>query len=188
MVGFDVPHVSHDMILRFMGVDFSAFTNGTARIPSAIGENRKPSVVFAQPDASATAPSAGKTKTPEMDKAMWEAYYNAGSAALVLLLVLVAIAVFFWCRRRRARSARAGITLPRGGGADDEEESIPLSRSVQDGHDTPERAPSRMNGSSSGNGNAYHDAADTRVGMTKEGKGKGRAQEAIFDVGSDDEK
>ena len=41
MVGFDVLHVAHDMILRFMGVNFSALADGSARIPSAVGGESK---------------------------------------------------------------------------------------------------------------------------------------------------
>ena len=69
MVGYDVPHVAHDMILRFMGVNFTAITDGSARIPSAVGEDAKP--LPATLDDAAT-PSPVSTKTPEQDKAMWE--------------------------------------------------------------------------------------------------------------------
>ena len=69
MVGFDVPNVAHDMILRFMGVNFTAITDGSARIPSAVGDDTKP--VPAILDDTPAAPPAS-TKTPEQDKAMWE--------------------------------------------------------------------------------------------------------------------
>lgn len=42
MVPYDVPDVAHDMILRFMGVDFSAILEGSARIPSSVGDDVKP--------------------------------------------------------------------------------------------------------------------------------------------------
>jgi len=45
MVGFDVPHVAHDMMLRFMGVDFSRIHEGTAgRIESSINGTEKQSI------------------------------------------------------------------------------------------------------------------------------------------------
>jgi len=45
MVGFDVPQVAHDMMLRFMGVDFGRIHEGTAsRIESSVGGTEKPSV------------------------------------------------------------------------------------------------------------------------------------------------
>lgn len=74
MVGFDLPNVAHDMILRFMGVNFSAIADGSARIPSSIGDESKPVFVGSEDaassgDGSSTVPSG---KTPEQDKAMWE--------------------------------------------------------------------------------------------------------------------
>lgn len=69
MAGYDVPHVTHDMILRFMGMNFSAITDGTARIPSKVGEQVKPIPTVLKASATPTAPVA---KTPEQDKAMWE--------------------------------------------------------------------------------------------------------------------
>lgn len=176
MVPYDVPLVSHDMILRFMGVNFSAIADGSAGIPSKVGDDTKPRpiVLDGEDDSDAKGPSG---KTPEQDKAMWEgkfhvlndprpgcnlissskAYYNAGSAALVLVLIALAIGSFLYCRRRR-KTGRLTIGNP--------EEVIPLSQSENGRF---------MNGDRE-NGNY---------------KGKGRAleSEAIFDVGegSDDE-
>ena len=70
MAGYDQPHATHDMILRFMGMNFSAITDGTARVPSSVGDDEKPSFIESKPDSAAPAPST--TKTPEQDKAMWE--------------------------------------------------------------------------------------------------------------------
>ena len=73
MVPFDLPLVAHDMILRFMGVNFSAIADGTARIPSKVGDDEKPVpvVLEGEEDADSKIPvPAGKT--PEQDKAMWE--------------------------------------------------------------------------------------------------------------------
>ena len=69
MAGYDVPHVTHDMILRFMGVNFTALTDGSARIPSVVGSDSKPVPTLLDAVPSAT-PTSGKT--PEQDKAMWE--------------------------------------------------------------------------------------------------------------------
>ncbi|KAL6309774.1 alpha/beta-hydrolase [Sparassis latifolia] len=119
MAGFDVPHVSHDMILRFMGVNFSAVTDGSARIPSSVGEDVKPI-----PALLDSTPTPTASKTPEQDKAMWEAYYNAGSAALVLVLIAVAVGAFLWWRSRRNRL--------RGLPVSNREENIPLTSSMAD--------------------------------------------------------
>lgn len=74
MVPYDLPHVTHDMILRFMGVDFSALTGGSAQIASNVGVDFKPSF---QPVVNENKLQSGTTvpgiaKTPEQDKAMWE--------------------------------------------------------------------------------------------------------------------
>ncbi|KAJ7205304.1 Alpha/Beta hydrolase protein [Mycena pura] len=119
MAPFDLPHVTHDMILRFIGVDFSALVGGSAQIPSSLGTTTKPLFLeHAATAAATTPPDAGKS--PQQAKAMWEAYYNAGSAALVLAVIFAAIGIFLWCRRRRARSPR----LPVNGST---EEVIPLN-------------------------------------------------------------
>lgn len=73
MVPLDLPNVAHDMILRFMGVDFTKLSEGSARIPSKLGDVEKPLPVVSDGKAGGggmipTAPG----KTPEQDKAMWE--------------------------------------------------------------------------------------------------------------------
>jgi hypothetical protein len=52
-----------------MGMNFSAITDGTARIPSSVGDDVKPSFVESKSASTLTRPTA---KTPEQDKAMWE--------------------------------------------------------------------------------------------------------------------
>ena len=68
MAPFDLPHVTHDMMLRFMGVNFTAIVDGSAKIPSTIGTIAKPIFVEEQNAPPTTVPA----KTPEQDKAMWE--------------------------------------------------------------------------------------------------------------------
>ncbi|KAJ3555877.1 hypothetical protein NM688_g2335 [Phlebia brevispora] len=129
MAGFDVPHVTHDMILRFMGVNFTALTDGSVRIPSAVGSDTKPLPALLDEEPS---PTPGPAKTPEQDKARWEAYYNAGSAALVLLLIAILIGGFVWWRSRRGRLRGLPGSTENGLGA--LEENIPLTQSG-DSHD-----------------------------------------------------
>ncbi|EJD01360.1 KEX1 protein [Fomitiporia mediterranea MF3/22] len=126
MVPYDVPLIAHDMILRFMGVNFSAIADGSARIPSKVGDEEKPVpvVLEGEEDGDSKIP-VPPGKTPEQDKAMWEAYYNAGSAALVLVLIALAIGLFLFCRRRR-RIGKLKIG--------NSEEAIPLSQNIN-GHD-----------------------------------------------------
>jgi carboxypeptidase D len=176
MAPFDVPHVTHDMILRFMGVNFSAITDGSARIPSSVGAESKPLFVESSHPKPTLTPVPGKT--PQQDKAMWEgthtrsflfilcltwffeAYYNAGSAALVLVLIFLAIGIFLWCRIRRRRRF---IPLSQN------EESIPLTTSMA----------------------ALDDGQRDDEESFRQRKGKERAVEStkppIFDVGDDDE-
>ncbi|KAK7062247.1 carboxypeptidase [Favolaschia claudopus] len=157
MAPFDAPHVTHDMILRFMGVNFSAIFEGSAKIPSSIGAASKP--VFLE-DVPTAAPAAS---TPDPDKpqtkAMWEAYYNAGSAALVLTLIFGAIGIFVWCRTRRRRSPRLPVNQ--------HGEDIPLNRTPPDEEETEE-------------------VFRQRKGKGKE-RAMSPAPPPIFDVGDSDE-
>ncbi|KIK40071.1 hypothetical protein CY34DRAFT_88000 [Suillus luteus UH-Slu-Lm8-n1] len=98
MAPYDVPDVAHDMILRFMGMDFSAIVDGSARIPSAVGDDAKP-IFMDSGDVPLSSPLPGKT--PEQTKAQWDAYYNAGSVVLIFLLLAIAIGLCIWCRLRR---------------------------------------------------------------------------------------
>lgn len=68
MAPYDVPHITHDMILRFMGVNFSAIADGSAKIPSSIGDAAKPILDASEPSAS----SEPHSTSPEKSKAMWE--------------------------------------------------------------------------------------------------------------------
>ncbi|KIJ69816.1 hypothetical protein HYDPIDRAFT_104447 [Hydnomerulius pinastri MD-312] len=127
MVPYDVPDVAHDMILRFMGMNFSAIVDGSARIPSSVGDEVKP-VFLDSGELPVSAKPPGKT--PEQTKAQWDAYYNAGSAALVLLLIAITIGLCIWCRLRRKR-----VQLPRSTVV--AEENIPLN-SASDGYEMEE--------------------------------------------------
>jgi len=56
-------------MLRFMGVNFTAIFDGSAKIPSTIGTDAKP--IFVE-EHEATPPVTVPAKTPQQDKAMWE--------------------------------------------------------------------------------------------------------------------
>ncbi|KAK7470149.1 Cell death protease [Stygiomarasmius scandens] len=127
MAPFDLPHVTHDMILRFMGVNFTSILEGSARIPSNVGVDSKPVYQETSSEPAAPVPTG---KTPQQDKAMWEAYYNAGSAALVLVIIFLVIAGFLWCRYRRRRN----LQLP----DNRDEENIPLTMSQDNGNESRE--------------------------------------------------
>jgi len=97
-----------------------------------------------------------------------QAYYNAGSAALILVLIFIGIGVFLWCRVRRNR-----VRLPQTKAS---EEAIPLT---------------------SHNGQADDDEAPDAYPPRDSAKGKAKAvgsgypeedAEPMFNVGdSDDE-
>ena len=91
-----------------------------------------------------------------------QAYYNAGSAALVLILIAALVGVFFWWRRRRGVAGGRLRGLPVDSTP---EESIPLNATL---HDEPNDGGFR-----------------TRKG--KERAGTLPDNEAIFDVGDDED-
>jgi len=133
MVPYDVPDAAHDMILRFMGVDFSAILEGSARIPSSVGDNVKPIFMDDENLPVSTKPPG---MTPEQTKARWDAYYNAGTATLVFLLVAVGLGAYLWYRLRKRR-----VQLSREAG--DTEENIPLKSTTDEDVDELETEESR---------------------------------------------
>jgi len=168
MVGFDVPIVAHDMMLRWMGVDLSL--DGTlglpARIPSVVGDNLRGGLTS---NGTLAADTPVSTLVPEQDKARWEAYYNAGSAALIFVLIMLAIGLFFYFRSRRQPKPGRRIAL------NDreqqlEEETIPLSSS------------SHANG---GRADDDDDQRRRRKGKDRQYQDGGPKGEPIFDVGDD---
>lgn len=115
MVGFDKPIESHDMILRWMGVDFLVDAAGpSARIPSQLGDEPERVLVIGSGISSSgkagkgmIVGADGKTEAQVAEEAKWTAYYNAGTAALIFLIVSVLIGSCVLLRlRRRSRLQR----------------------------------------------------------------------------------
>lgn len=48
MVGFDVPQVTNDMIMRFMDVDITLMPGLTGSESSKVGDNERPAVHFGE--------------------------------------------------------------------------------------------------------------------------------------------
>ena len=69
MVPYDTPDIAHDMILRFMGMNFSAIVDGSARIPSTVGDDNKP-IFLDSTNLPLSSPLSGNT--PEESKAQWD--------------------------------------------------------------------------------------------------------------------
>lgn len=172
MVGFDVPTIAHDMILRFMGVDFGAdHTIGLpARLPSVVGDDVRGGLAVT-PGSSTAAPASSSTGVSAEDEARWEAWYNAGSAALIFVLIALGVGLFFYLRSRRNKR-KPGVSLST---REDEEERIPLSTA-------------QVHGGANGSTVRLGDDGDDQRRRRK-GKGKEHEQvagEPIFDVGDDD--
>ncbi|KZT62946.1 alpha/beta-hydrolase [Calocera cornea HHB12733] len=167
MVGFDVPNVAHDMILRFMGVDFHSLSGGSAGIPSSVGDSVKPGIVFDDSPIPSSPSSGGHTKT---DPNVWRSYYNSGTTALVFLLIVLGIIAIVYIARRRRRYA----TLPKADGYADHldlEERVPLSTNEDaetSSRDLPNGTQKRLNGGGD------HTPTQQRT-------------EAIFDLGEEEE-
>ncbi|EJU06202.1 alpha/beta-hydrolase [Dacryopinax primogenitus] len=124
MVGFDVPNVAHDMMLRFMGVDFHSLSGGSASIPSSVGGVSKPGIFFDDTKSTGSSSSGGRTSTTDPD--VWRSYYNSGTMVLVFLLIILGIVLVVYVARRRRRYAM----LPKAATYTDHvdlEERIPLS-------------------------------------------------------------
>ena len=104
MVPYDVPAIAHDMILRFMGVDFSAILEGSARIPSSVGDNVKP-IFFDDENLPVSSKPPGKT--PEETKAQWD-----GERLLFVLWSFVGVtmgAMAFVYSVLQCRDGRTGV-------------------------------------------------------------------------------
>ncbi|KZO97969.1 alpha/beta-hydrolase [Calocera viscosa TUFC12733] len=146
MVGFDVPIVAHDMILRFMGVDFHALSGGSASIPSSVGGVSKPGIIFDDSPVS-TSPSSGG-RNSQTDPNVWRSYYNSGTTALVFLLIVLGIVAIVYIARRRRRYG----LLPKTSAYTDHvdlEERVPLSTNEDaevSSRDLPNGAQKRLNG------------------------------------------
>lgn len=155
MVGFDVPVIAHDMMLRFMNVDFTKLTGGSMRIPSAVGDNVKPSII--DPTDGAHVPSLAE------EKARWDAYYNAGTAALVFVLIVLAIGLFFYFRSKQNTKKIGAYGEVNG----DVEESIPLNRSHAEVEES-----RRRKGKGRATEAGYQDEAETMFEIGSDGEEK----------------
>ena len=111
MVGVDKPIESHDMMVRFMGIDYMKVAGPNALIPSRVGDEPDRVLItgggggVAQigKDGSRVIPGSGKTEEQVAEEARWRAYYDAGSLALVILLLAVAIGTWLLLRARKKR-------------------------------------------------------------------------------------
>ena len=189
MVGVDKPVEAHDMMLRFMGVDLMDAAGPSARIPSRLdGEQDRVLVVAgggnkvpSQNHSPMIPGVSGKTEAQVAEEAKWEAYYNAGSAALIVLLILVGAGTCILLRlRRKARLSRKSASpyLPSG-----EEGEHEMERFIQ------EDLPSDENLAEDDNTRAYSDETYRLDATTASNtRANGRRTSAVPDGAASDEK
>ena len=111
MVGVDKPIESHDMMVRFMGIDFMKVAGPNALIPSRVGDEPDRVLITGGgggiaeigKDGSRVIPGSGKTEGEVAEEARWRAYYDAGSFALLILLIVVGIGTWLLLRARKRR-------------------------------------------------------------------------------------
>ncbi|PWY99105.1 alpha/beta-hydrolase [Testicularia cyperi] len=118
MVGVDKPVESHDMMIRFMNVDFMKVAGPNALIPSRVGSEPDRILITGGgggvaeigKDGSRVIPGSGKTEEQVAEEARWRAYYDAGSLVLIVLLIAVGVGTCVLLRlRRRHRLAKGRI-------------------------------------------------------------------------------
>ncbi|WWC93111.1 uncharacterized protein L201_008077 [Kwoniella dendrophila CBS 6074] len=184
MVGFDVPQVTNDMIMRFMGVDLSLLPGLAAQSSSRLGDLERVGITIGA-GAAAGMPLLKGGSTD------WDAWYNIISALLILFILLSIVAIYFYFKRKGnlRRSRLGGFGLPRDINDDnngDLAERIPLGSERVELDDI-ERA-ERYN----------EDYLDQDNSRKRKGKGKERYEddhdhgvkqggETVFSLGDEDE-
>lgn len=138
MVGFDVPAVTNDMIMRFMGVDIKELGGPTGEVDSKVGDDERPALHYgAYPETVGIPLLKGGKSDWECEYSPFSsaisvimltqsAWYNAISAVLILLTLFGIVGAYLYLRRRRLRrqlAARGG----RVSSLEDEEERVPLA-------------------------------------------------------------
>lgn len=102
------------MLLRFTRTDMISAAGGAAKVPSRVGEEQEAIINETHLNGTAIDDLASSTSEnldslPETVKSgadsVREAYYNAGSAAIILLLLLAVGAIFFCLRARLRKDA-----------------------------------------------------------------------------------
>lgn len=122
MVGFDVPQVTNDMIMRFMGVDMKLVPGEMGDMESKVGEDARLAVQFGP------APEDKGMPLLKGGHGDWEAWYNAISAVLILLTLAGIVGFYLWFRARRLRKGKGPVALD---GEREREERVPLAEEYE---------------------------------------------------------
>ncbi|ODN78321.1 pheromone-processing carboxypeptidase KEX1 [Cryptococcus amylolentus CBS 6039] len=181
MVGFDVPQVTNDMIMRFMGVDLSLLPGGIAQWESRVGSDERVGLHLGEGkgDGGMALIKGGKTD--------WEAWYNAASAFIVLGVLVGIVGLYFYFRKKppHRRAGRKGSYR--------RERQWDRGREAEEG-DAAERVPlgsERVEMEDIERAEGYE--FEEREGSTRwKGKGKGKGKEreegeVMFSLGEDEE-
>ncbi|KAI9790859.1 MAG: Cell death protease [Piccolia ochrophora] len=108
MVPFDYPRRTRDMLDRFLGVDIASI--GGAPADSRLdGEASGPQTsVGGHPNSTV----AEESQSKKIEKAKWDAYYRAGSVALVFVAAAAAAFGYYVWRDRKRRAGYTGLFTP----------------------------------------------------------------------------
>jgi len=189
MVGFDVPHVTNDMITRFMGVDLSLVPGvlgstqgklgGVSKIALSVGAaaGGVPLLKGGSSDIESGLPIRSPGFLADLTD-----WYNIGSAVLILIILVSIVALYLYFKRRSTRRRRGQVGLPTT--RNDDAERVPLGseRMEMDDMDRVER---------------YNDEGGKGRSRGYKGKGKEKAREdseeeeenrTVFALGDDDDR
>lgn len=189
MVPYDQPLASHDMLLRFLGVDLLGAAGPAAQVPSKVGDEQEAVLGETHPNGTAVLGANGGLSGMVGENGelvsigaggkngggggALEALVNVGSALVILALMGLGLAVFLVVRRRMNRRKR-----PHGRKAS-------LGRGLSVGESTEEEGEGQhelevlVDGEEEEYGEGYAD--------DRKGKGRLRDQEEIFGLGEEDE-
>ncbi|CDR87265.1 related to KEX1 protein precursor [Sporisorium scitamineum] len=176
MVGVDKPIESHDMMVRFMGIDYMKVAGPNALIPSRVGDEPDRILVTGGgggvaeigKDGSRVIPGSGKTEEQVAEEARWRAYYDAGSFALMILVIAVGVGTWLLLRSRKRRRMDRN-RIGRGG-------ALRLATTTEFGGASPDSTPA---------GNGDNHELERLVGG-KHAEDDDDVEEAVFDVGEED--
>jgi len=190
MVGFDVPHVTNDMITRFMGVDLSLVPGVLGSTKGKLGGVEKIAlgagavaggVPLLKGGSSDVESKPHSRRLSSADAIDW---YNIGSAVLILIILVSIVALYLYFKRRSTRRRRGQVGLPIARDYDAERVPLGSERLEMDDMDRTDR---------------YEDESGKGRSRGYKGKGKERARDededdseeqsgTVFALGDDDDR